>query len=82
MHHGVTEAMKTTANARIWGYVIYVACCGLAAAGLAATAWAVATALAHDSERISWAGVGIMVAIIFGIWVVGRTALYFLTARQ
>ena len=74
--------MNRTANARIWGYVIYVACCALAAVGLAATAWAVATTLAHDSERVSWSGVGIMVAIIIGIWVAGRVALYVLTARQ
>jgi hypothetical protein len=75
------EAKQLTRNARVWGYVIYVACCGLAAVGIVATAWAVADTLAHDSARVSWSGVGIMATIIVGIWAAGRAALYFLSAR-
>jgi hypothetical protein len=75
------EAKEGTGNARVWGYVIYVACCGLAAMGIVATAWAIASALAHNSANISWAGIGIMAAIIVGIWAAGRAALYFLSAR-
>jgi hypothetical protein len=69
-------------TARIWGYVIYVACCGLAAVGVVATAWAVATGLAHSSANFSWSGLGIMVAIIIGVFAAGRAALYFLTTRR
>lgn len=68
-------------TARMWGYVIYVMCSGLAAMGVVATAWSVATALAHDSARISWSGLAIMAAIIIGVWVAGRAALYFLSTR-
>ena len=70
-------------TARMWGYVIYVACCALAAAGIAATAWAVASTLAHDSTlSLSWRGLAIMAAIIVGIFAAGRFALYFLTTRS
>ena len=75
------DATASAGNARVWGYVIYVACCGLAAVGIVATAWAVAGALAHNSASISWTGVGIMAAIIVGVWAAGRAALYFLSAR-
>ncbi len=75
------DAEDTTRTARVWGYVIYVACCGLAAVGIVATSWAVASALAHNSGNVSWSGIGIMAAIIVGIWAAGRTALYFLSAR-
>jgi hypothetical protein len=68
-------------NGRVWGYVIYVACCSLAAVGIVATAWAVAGALAHNSASISWTGVGIMAAIIVAVWAAGRAAMYFLSAR-
>lgn len=69
-------------TARMWGYVIYVTCCALAALGLVGTAWAVATTLAHDSASLSWAGLAIMVAIVIGIWALGRVALYVLSARS
>ena len=67
---------------RAWGYVIYVVCCALAALGIVGTAWAVATTLAQDSAKLSWSGLGIMVAIIIGIFAAGRAALYFLSTRQ
>jgi hypothetical protein len=75
------ETKEPAANTRVWGYVIYVACCGLAAVGIVATAWAVGDTLAHDSARVAWSGVGIMAAIIVGVWAAGRAALYFLSAR-
>jgi len=74
------EAAGLLGNTRIWGYVIYAACCVLAVAGIVATAWAVASALAHTTS-VSWAGVGIMAVIIVGIWAAGRAALYFLSDR-
>jgi hypothetical protein len=77
----VREARQWASNARVWGYVIYVACSALAAVGIVATAWGVASTLAHDSERIAWSGLGIMAVVIVGIWAAGRAALHFLSAR-
>lgn len=71
----------STPNTRVWGYVIYVACSALAAAGIVATAWALGNTLANDSAHVQWSGVGIMAAIIVSVWAAGRAALYFLSAR-
>ena len=69
-------------NVRVWGYVIYVTCCALAAVGIVATAWAVASTLAHSSTSISWSGLAIMIVLIVAVFAAGRAALYFLTARS